>query len=1547
MVSSLTLAFSVQPVRAHDEGVYVDADGGMSQVTGNAVANVTSFEAVRLQQKMFYAAGRYWVFYVDGDYPTSSSFPDAGVYYTTSSDGVSWAPPTMLASGFNENSGENVEAFLSNSGYLQVFYRNGPDVLYRMGTPNPDGTITWVTANWQIVFSVPAGGNCDFFAVVDSNDYPWVSWGYFQEPIQSLNPSDTKMYVWKDAFNNGTWQTAAGFPYNVGTGNYTNDFMVPLSNGQIYVMYFLDNPPVTGQIYGELWNGTAWGPQETCTTSQVNEQYAFGHESYDRTAVADSNDNIYLAFLSSSLNLMFAERTMSGGWSGETVVQSNCGSYASPSLNLYNGVLRLFWINNSTSICYKNYVDGVWDADPTLIVNETNSQIAVGTTAYGTDDGFLNAYTMSLGGSICLLWMNNQTATNTGQIMFGFWPQTGPEYLNIRISGTAVNSLCTFSCCWTDVLEGLGAFVFSTNNTGSWQNDSAVSLSGTFAWTNVTKTLTSTVGAVVGYEWFACDASGNWASTGVQTLTTRALFHDVAVTNVASSATITGLGLPVDLSVTVANLGDFSEIVNVTGYANTTSIGSENLALAAGNSATIMFTWDTTGFAYGNYLLSAYALPVPGETDTANNNCTGGWVTISPSFAWTEPIYIEADGSIWPSAAPISTVDHVTYTLTADIITNITTGSGAIIIQRDNIILDGAGYTLQGTQVSNSTGIMLTGTNNVTIRNVQITSFGCGVMLNSSDYDTLTGNTITENSGPGVELDSSSNNNIAGNNITANSGSVEPFDDFVTSTTGYGVWLNSSNDNSVTGNTITENNAPGVELDSSSNDSIAGNNITANIGYIGFVGELPNLASAAGYGILLDSSSNNSIRGNDVANNNAGGMLFSSSSNNSVSGNNIANNEFELDSSSDNSLCGNSFVNCGLSVSDSYVNVVTGNLVNGNPLVYLEAVSDYAVFGDAGEVILVNCSNITVENLNLSNTTVGVELSGTSNAKILENNIANNGYGILLQSSNDNILNGNSIVSNGNGVCLDFSTNNSVNGNTITENSGFGIELDSSSNNSIAGNNMIANGVQLSYSYNNGISGNNITANSYQGIDMFCSSGNSLNGNNLTDNDAGIYGQQASNNIMSENNIVNDTDGITLDVWSNSNVVSGNNVANCTYGIMIRFLSDGNNVTENNVTGSGCGIFLDMGASSNSVKGNNLTSNGRGIYLYFNSNDNVVTGNNIISNSAEGILLDSSTNTNITGNNVANNGYGIGLVDSSNGNNVYGNNIASNSGYGISLDSSSSNSVSGNNLTENGVGVELDSSSENTFCLNNFLNNIVQVSSSDSTNVWDGGYPFGGNYWSDYAGVDFYNGPYQNQTGSDGIGDTPYIIDSSNRDNYPLMKPYVFGVHDVAVTNVVSSKTVVGQGFSTTVSVTVANRGIFTETFNVTAYASTTSIWSESVTLAAGNSTTVTFAWNTTGFVYGNYTISAYALPVPGETDTANNNCTGGWVIVSLPGDITGPNGVPDGKVDIRDIAYIAKHFGSTPESPNWNANCDLNNDGKVDIRDIHIAAENYGQHSP
>jgi len=94
-----------------------------------------------------------------------------------------------------------------------------------------------------------------------------------------------------------------------------------------------------------------------------------------------------------------------------------------------------------------------------------------------------------------------------------------------------------------------------------------------------------------------------------------------------------------------------------------------------------------------------------------------------------------------------------------------------------------------------------------------------------------------------------------------------------------------------------------------------------------------------------------------------------------------------------------------------------------------------------------------------------------------------------------------------------------------------------------------------------------------------------------------------------------------------------------------------------------------------------------------------------------------------------------------------------------------------NNVNDNGLGIYLDRSSNNSIHHNNF-NNTNQVLTSESINTWDDGYPSGGNYWSNYNGTDLYGGPGQNETGGDGIGDSPYVINENNQDNYPLMNPW-------------------------------------------------------------------------------------------------------------------------------------------------------------------------------
>lgn len=172
-------------------------------------------------------------------------------------------------------------------------------------------------------------------------------------------------------------------------------------------------------------------------------------------------------------------------------------------------------------------------------------------------------------------------------------------------------------------------------------------------------------------------------------------------------------------------------------------------------------------------------------------------------------------------------------------------------------------------------------------------------------------------------------------------------------------------------------------------------------------------------------------------------------------------------------------------------------------------------------------------------------------------------------------------------------------------------------------------------------------------------------------------------------------------------------------------------------------------------------------------------------------------------------------------------------------------------------------------------------------------------------------------------------------------------VPDVAVANVKTSKdgckpmpTVPDSSFAK-VNVTVMNKGNFTEDFNVTLYANSTVVGTQTVAgLPPGNQIVLDYTWNTTGWTHGNYTISAYAVPVPGEANTADNTYTDGVIKVVIAGDING-----DGNVDIYDAILLAGAYNSGPGKPNWSPNADLKADDTIDIYDAIILANHYNQH--
>jgi parallel beta-helix repeat protein len=792
-----------------------------------------------------------------------------------------------------------------------------------------------------------------------------------------------------------------------------------------------------------------------------------------------------------------------------------------------------------------------------------------------------------------------------------------------------------------------------------------------------------------------------------------------------------------------------------------------------------------------------------------------GAFNIQPVKASPGTIYIRADGSIDPPTAPITTVDNVTYALTG----NVTSDADGIVVERSNIIVDGVGYTVEGTGASK--GIDLSGRSNVTIKNTNVKGFSHGILVYYSSNNSISGNNITASYEDGILIDSSSYNSIMGNIIENNRDN--------------GIMLSYSSNNSMFENKIT-NNVEGIYLPFSPNNSIVANNITEN----------------SDHGIFLDYSQNNTVSGNRIANNQEGILLFFSNYT-LITANNMTNNSIGIRplSSGFNYISKNDITNsdsAGIWLADSS----SGNTIQGNSILG---------FPDNGYGVLFTfSSNNDVYGNEITNCELAIELEWSSNNSIYHNNLINNTNEVGSPDSTDIWDDG---YPSGGNYWSDYE-GRYPNAMEVDDsgiwNTPYVIDESNQDNYPLIHPYGSVQNLNTSLTYLTIQSAINAPE-TLHGHTIFVRNGTYYE-NVVVNKTLSLIGESAGSTIIDGNYT-----GITVDITKPFARIEKFTIQHGhRYGV--HFGSDNaaviDNILMNNTIAMGCWIMDTVWSDGDIIENNSLVGNGYGIFFYWTSYSTICS-NNVsctIPRNEGGIFI-----------------YG-----------PYANVISKNSlrsgGIYFVTNPSSNNIITENNFYAGGITLPgALSMGPNVIYHNNFFSGKVQ-GAPQIQNQLDNGYPSGGNYWSDYAGLDLCSGPYQNETGSDGIGDTPYVINANNTDNYPLMKPYA-GLYDIGITNVTTSKTVVGQSYNLTIIIKILNYGINTETFNLTAYANETAIQTvRTIVLTSRSSTTITFTWNTTGFAKGNYTISAYATPVTGETDIINNNCTDGSVLITKVGDL-------------------------------------------------------------
>ncbi len=543
----------------------------------------------------------------------------------------------------------------------------------------------------------------------------------------------------------------------------------------------------------------------------------------------------------------------------------------------------------------------------------------------------------------------------------------------------------------------------------------------------------------------------------------------------------------------------------------------------------------------------------------------------------------------------------------------------------------------------------------------------------------------------------------------------------------------------------------------------------------------------------------------------------------------------------------------------------TANTVNGKPVYYWNDILGGTVPSDAGQVILVNCRNVIVENQNVSNTSIGVQLAFSTKILVSNNTASDNSDGIVLHSSHNNSITHNNASDSVGGIYLTDSNNNEISDNDVFSNNRSGIRLSRSHNCTIDNNKASFDdefGIYILYSSNSVVKNNIASFNGPKpaqptgGIYLFYADNTTITNNTATDNRYGIFVFRSAEGDISDNTVSNNWHGLSIEF-------SGPNVSNNTVSenyVGMYFLYCGFNTINNNTLLDNEYYGIDLERSDNFTISNNIMlGNGIAIWgpwlhnwtthtidtsntvnakpvLYLKNTaggtvqpgagqiilancTNVIVENQDLSNASVGIQLGHSDSNRISDNvasdgtvgivlfasvdnilvdNVANSNIDNGIHLIASDRNLVGNTIVhSNKGRGIYLVWADGNTIINNALSDNGRGLYLEYSNDNLITdntiisstdygiysfvsgnngiyHNNFINNTVEGYDwliSGTPNQWDNGYPSGGNYWSNYTGIDQMSGPGQNIPGPDGIGDSPYVFQRNVEDRYPLISP--------------------------------------------------------------------------------------------------------------------------------------------------------------------------------
>jgi parallel beta-helix repeat protein len=389
--------------------------------------------------------------------------------------------------------------------------------------------------------------------------------------------------------------------------------------------------------------------------------------------------------------------------------------------------------------------------------------------------------------------------------------------------------------------------------------------------------------------------------------------------------------------------------------------------------------------------------------------------------------------------------------------------------------------------------------------------------------------------------------------------------------------------------------------------------------------------------ISLTHCSNNTVIGNKISNYAYCGIKIGYQAHGNIIENNIIDDSnygiyvewMDMGGPKDNIIVNNTLIRGGIYTRPWLMkdNIILNNTVNGKPLVFLSDESNLDI-DNAGQILLKNCDNITIQNQDLSNTTMGILIGNSKDCLISNNFICSNIFqGLWIENSKDINISFNKIFDNNYGIKLAWSSDIIIFGNDIFENN-------------------YKEGIYLENNFNITIKCNNISSNHY-GIYLMESNFNNITDNILLDNGISLYIWYSNGNNIDENYIFERWGIALIARYSNNNKIKSNYITKCMSG----------------------GASL-INSDNNIISNNNLINNSISVTIFNRSSYNTIINNNINFNDYMGISISDACNNTIECNNFTDNYYALSIQDykfECKNNEIYHNNFINNYQNGYDL----------------------------------------------------------------------------------------------------------------------------------------------------------------------------------------------------------------------------------------------------------------------------------------